>query len=194
MKPTVQSPHCPNFGTVSNGVSRNAASALTWPPHAWASGAALVTGKERVVAGWPGFHLAGPTAPHWRADPFADRIHPNPYVGTWELGRTAHSPPGRNPCPPGQKRALVASVMSCGCDVGYERLGGHERIFWGSLSSAGGCRGDGGDLGGGGCDCDYSHCGDGNRKKRSSVWVGPSPVQDPVCSGCGHPGPWLGDL
>lgn len=125
MRSTAQCPYCPRCGIVSSGAHRTAASAPTWPPHAWACGAAQVPSRERVVAGWPGSHPGGPTAPYWRAAPFAGRALPGTPVGTWDVGRTGHPLPlERSPGPPDQKRALSAVVTSCGSDVGYGRLSG----------------------------------------------------------------------
>lgn len=193
MRSTAQSPYCPRCGTVSSGACRTAASALTWPPHALACSAAQVTGRERVVAGWPESHPGGPTASWGRAGPFGGRALPSPAVGTWDMGKTGHPPlPGRNPDPPHQSRASAAAVTFCGCNVGYGRLSGCGDTVWGSSASAGGC-GFGGSSGGGGSVS--SVCGCGDRKKRSSKWAGPSSlVQGPGCSRCGRLGPWLMNL
>lgn len=60
-------------------------------------------------------------------------------------------------------------MIFCGCNVGYGRLSGCGDIVWGFLVFVGGC-GFGGSSGGGGSVS--SGCGCGDRKKRSSKWVG----------------------
>lgn len=179
----------PDVG-LSSGACKPEASAPTWPPHAWAHRTAQVTGRERVVASWPGCHPGGPTVPCWRAGPFAGRALPSLAMGTWNVGRTGHlPPPARSSGPPDQRRASTAAVTSCDCSVGCGRLSGCGGIVCGSLASAGRSRGGDIVLGGGGGN---DHCGDGGWRKRSSKWAGLSPLlQGPGGSGCGHLGPWL---
>ena len=163
-----------------------------------------MTGREKVAAGWPGSHPGGPRAPRWRAGPSVGRALHSPPSGTWGVGRQGlHPPPGRSTGPPDQRRASPAAVTSCGCDVAYRRLSGCRRIVCGSLTSAGGCRGDfgcgfgsgpGGKVGGGKGGCGFG-CGGGGRRKRSSEWAGPSSLlQGPGYSGCGRLWPWLEDI